>query len=100
MVNAGTSNTSARGSLSGFCRTTGAGNICVSTYVFNPSEELLNCCTCPLRPNELISLADIGSINGAPAFRSERMLSRSKTSFNSAVIKLVTARLWGTAAIT
>ncbi len=67
---------------------TGAGNICVNIYVFNPDEELETCCSCPLTPNELISFAYIGSINGAPGLLSNTA-NPSKTSFISAVTKLV-----------
>ncbi len=90
IVNAGTSNTSGEiAALKSFADPAiGAGNICVNIYVFNPDEELETCCSCPLTPNELISFAYIGSINGAPGLLSNTA-NLSKTSFTSAVTKLV-----------
>ncbi len=41
------------GGLVGFT----AGNICVNTYVFDQSEELLACCTCFVTPNGLASFS-------------------------------------------
>jgi hypothetical protein len=33
------------------------GNICVNVYTFDPAEELISCCTCPITPNGLASLS-------------------------------------------
>ena len=33
------------------------GNICVNIYAFDPAEELISCCSCPITPNGLASLS-------------------------------------------
>ena len=33
------------------------GNICANVYVLDPNQELIECCSCPLTPNSLASLA-------------------------------------------
>ena len=33
------------------------GRICVNVYVFDPAEELISCCACPVTPNGLVSLS-------------------------------------------
>jgi hypothetical protein len=33
------------------------GNICVNVYTYDPSEELVSCCACPVTPNGLASLS-------------------------------------------
>ncbi len=46
------------------------GNICVNTYVFDPQEEEIGCCSCLVTPNGLNSLsakADLISNNLTPA---------------------------------
>src|ERR1700730_2602067 len=55
-LNAGDSyvNFTNAGTLSGFAP---AGNICVNVYTFDPNEELISCCTCPITPNGLWSLS-------------------------------------------
>src|ERR1700688_2263687 len=32
-------------------------NICVNVYTYDPSEELVSCCACPVTPNGLNSLS-------------------------------------------
>ncbi len=34
-----------------------AGRICVNVYTFDPAEELVSCCACPITPNGLASLS-------------------------------------------
>jgi hypothetical protein len=34
-----------------------AGRICVNVYTFDPAEELISCCACPITPNGLNSLS-------------------------------------------
>ena len=51
-------NTGARGA--GFGSGTSAsvtGAICVNVYVYDPSEEVVSCCSCPVTPNGLVSLS-------------------------------------------
>jgi len=45
------------------------GNICVNVYVFDPQEELIECCSCPVTANGLASLeaADLIHNNLTPA---------------------------------
>src|SRR5450755_1437739 len=46
------------------------GNICVNTYVFDPQEEEIGCCSCLVTPNGLNSLSvksDLISNNLTPA---------------------------------
>jgi hypothetical protein len=33
------------------------GNLCVNVYAYNPDEEPISCCTCPITPNGLKSLS-------------------------------------------
>jgi hypothetical protein len=47
-------NLSNAGSLNGFDP---AGRICVNVYTFDPSEELVSCCSCPVTPDGLKSLS-------------------------------------------
>jgi uncharacterized repeat protein (TIGR01451 family) len=56
------------------------GNLCVNIYAFDPSEEMLGCCTCQVTPNGLSSL-DVG-----PDLYSNTLTGANPT---SAVIKLV-----------
>ena len=42
------------GTLNGFDP---AGRICVNVYTFDPAEELISCCACPVTPNGLNSLS-------------------------------------------
>jgi len=47
-------NLSNAGTINGFDP---AGRICANVYVFDPSEELISCCTCQVTPDGLRSLS-------------------------------------------
>src|ERR1019366_1619617 len=51
-------NTGARGAGLGFgTSATVVGAMCVNVYVYDPSEEIVSCCSCPVTPNGLVSLS-------------------------------------------
>jgi hypothetical protein len=51
-------NTGARGAGLGFGTTASVtGAICANVYVYDPSEEVVSCCSCPVTPNGLVSLS-------------------------------------------
>src|ERR1700692_4987479 len=56
------------------------GAICVNVYVFDPTEEIVSCCSCPVTPNGLVSLSAKNDLINNPLF------PRTPTSI---VIKLV-----------
>jgi hypothetical protein len=42
------------------------GNLCANVYTFDPSEELISCCTCSITPNALQSLSVTKSLISNP----------------------------------
>ena len=56
-------NTGARGAGLGFGTSASVtGAICVNVYVYDPSEEVVSCCSCPVTPNGLVSLSAKGDL--------------------------------------
>jgi len=43
-----------------------AQNLCINLYTFDPQEELIDCCTCSVTPNGLVSLSVIKSLISNP----------------------------------
>jgi hypothetical protein len=76
IVNTGASTTSSGGFVTG-------GNLCVQVFAFDPSEELLDCCTCTLTPNELGSIV----VNNSPSGLYGNTLTN--TTETAGVVKLV-----------
>jgi hypothetical protein len=76
IVNTGSSTTSTGGFITG-------GNLCVQVYAFDPSEELLDCCTCTVTPNELGSIV----VNDSPTGLYGNTLTN--TTETAGVVKLV-----------
>jgi hypothetical protein len=77
------SNTGARGGVtnqSGTSATVG-GAICANVYAFDPQEEIVSCCSCPVTPNGLVSLSAKADLVINPLF--------ARQTPNSIVIKLV-----------
>src|SRR6516225_3170267 len=63
-------NTAARGAGPGFGTSASVtGAICVNVYVYDPSEEVVSCCSCPLTPNGLISLSAQNDLISNPLTR-------------------------------
>jgi hypothetical protein len=45
------------------------GSICANVYVYDPSEEVVSCCSCPVTPNGLVSLSAQGDLISNPLTR-------------------------------
>jgi hypothetical protein len=45
------------------------GSICANVYVYDPSEEIVSCCSCPVTPNGLVSLSAQGDLISNPLTR-------------------------------
>lgn len=43
-----------------------AGRLCANVYVFDPNEEPVSCCACPVTPNGLVSLSARNSLISNP----------------------------------
>jgi hypothetical protein len=44
------------------------GAICVNVYAFDPREEIVSCCSCPVTPNGLVSLSAQRDLISNPLF--------------------------------
>jgi hypothetical protein len=65
------SNTGARGGNIDLQSGTSAsvhGSICANVYVFQPDEEIVSCCSCPVTPNGLVSLSAQRDLISNPLF--------------------------------
>jgi len=58
-------------------------NLCVNVYTFDPSEEMVSCCSCLVTPNALVSLSVQGDLISN---------TLSPSTPTAVVIKLVTTR--------
>ena len=45
------------------------GSICANVYVYDPTEEVVSCCSCPVTPNGLVSLSAQGDLIVNPLTR-------------------------------
>jgi hypothetical protein len=62
-------NTGARGAgLGSGTSATVTGAICANVYVFDPLEEIVSCCSCPVTPNGLVSLSAKSDLINNPLF--------------------------------
>ena len=68
------------------------GNICVNVYTYDPAEELIACCTCPVTPNALAFLSvkrDLISNTLTPGIPSSvviKLISSAATTCNAATV--------------
>ncbi|HEY6331075.1 MAG TPA: hypothetical protein VI756_17225 [Blastocatellia bacterium] len=63
-------NTGARGAGLGSGTTASVtGSICANVYVYDPSEEIVSCCSCPVTPNGLVSLSGVSDLINNPLTR-------------------------------
>jgi len=63
-------NTGANGAGLGFGTSASvAGAICANVYAYDPSEEIVSCCSCPVTPNGLVSLSAKNDIINNPLTR-------------------------------
>ena len=63
-----------------------AGRICANIYVFDPNEEPVSCCACPVTPNGLVSLSARDSLVANPL---------TFNNPNSLVVKIVYTAMTG-----
>lgn len=68
---------------------TSGSNLCVNVYTFDPTEEMVSCCTCLVTPNALVSLSVQGDLISNPL---------SPATPTNTVIKLVATTGGGTVA--
>jgi hypothetical protein len=62
-------NTGAQGAgLTTGTAATVTGAICANVYVFDPTEEIVSCCSCPVTPNGLVSLSAKSDLINDPLF--------------------------------
>jgi DNA-binding beta-propeller fold protein YncE len=67
-------------------------NLCANIFVFNDVQEMMECCSCPLTANSLLTISVINDLTKDPANPSESM--------SAGVIKIVGSPTCGGAAVT
>jgi hypothetical protein len=45
------------------------GSICVNAYAFSPDEQIVDCCSCPVTPDGLVSLSGRGDLTSNSLIR-------------------------------
>ena len=62
-------NTGARGAgLGSGTSASVTGAVCANVYAFDPTEEIVSCCSCPVTPNGLVSLSVKNDLINNPIF--------------------------------
>jgi len=84
------------------------GTLCVNVYAFDPSEEMLACCTCPVTPNGLASMSlensvlDMTMTGEMPSSLVIKLVATSNTGANCNAANVTSLQLapgmvaWGT----